>query len=75
MLERMKVASDFENAVRNAINQSIQGGVSPLLVLGLIEGIKLDVHANMKAAAAQAVAEMQRSQIVRSTTLPANGHQ
>lgn len=67
----MKAASDFENAVRKAVGQAAQDGAHPILIVGILDTIKADIQSNLRNTAA----EMQRSQIVRSTTLPANGHQ
>lgn len=58
---------ELEPKLREAVDQALRGGAPPILVLGLLEAIKLDLHARMRELANQG------PQIVRGTMLPPNG--
>lgn len=40
-------ASDFDKAVGTAVRQALHNGVTPCLVMGILEAMKMDVYSHM----------------------------
>jgi len=59
----------FEGDLRLVLNRALERGLSPLLVIGLLDCLKTDLRDSM----VQRVREAKRHEIIRASGLP-NGH-
>ena len=57
---------ELENAVRTIVDNAAQNNVGGLVAIAILGAIKLDIHANMRAARDQ----VRRKDIVRATIVP-----